>query len=1200
MIGRKLGRYHILEEIGSGGMGVVYRALDERLERDVALKVLPEGRLSDVTARKRFIKEAKALSKLNHPNIATVHDFDTQEGRDFLVMEYITGESLDEKLSSGALPEKEVLRLGIQIVEGLVAAHKHGVIHRDIKPGNFRVTLDGRIKILDFGLALLLRPVTDTVTTDSALTDALAVVGTVPYMAPEQLKGEAVDERTDVYGAGAVLYEMVTGRRPFPEPRSPQLIASILNRAPEPPREVNRGISSALERIILKALEKQVERRYPSSQDLLEDLLRLSSSDARPKISVSPPPFMEREEEQAHAGRPLFVARVEELAKLSEFLQSALRGNGRVAFVTGEAGSGKTALVGEFVRHAQEAHAELIVAGANCNAHTGVGDPYLPFREALGLLTGDVEARWEAGAISSDHAARLWHALPSTVRALVESGPDLIDVLVPGRPLLERARESVPDGTDWLTKLQEIVERKAVHPAASSPPQSVLFEQYSRLLQSLTREVPVLLVMDDLQWADAGSIGLLLHLIEPIESSRLLILGTYRSDEVTQDRDGERHPLRPAVNACKTRFGDIEVLVGRTGGREFVNAYVDSEPNILGETFREAFYRHTEGHSLFVVEVLRGMQDQGALVRDDEGRWVEREVDWEKLPTRVEAMIGERIERLPENMREVLRLASAEGEYFAAEVVARVLVTGEREMVRLLSHDLDKRYHLVSARDIRRINGRRISLYRFRHILFQKHLYNTMDKVERSYLHEEIGNVLESIYGGRTEEIAVQLARHFQEAGDNDKAIEYLRQAGTGSMRVSANEEAAAHLKKALELLKTCPDTPERIERELLLQAPLSTALMLLRGYGDPDAGDAFRRAYALCDQIGETTQIIRVLSGLWAFYVMRAEYKPAVEIAEDILRRAPRSEDPDVARLIGHNAQAGSFFVLGEPEESLKHAEQVIDIHDSSKHSSLLLSQLGQDVKGASLCWASYALWFLGYSDRSRETAQRGIAFCRELDHPFTLCFSLNFTARLHLFIREIQVVQELMKELRVLSEEYGFRQWLGSVSIYEGRTLVEQGESNEGVARIRRGMAVFRATGSAMFVPFYFNELAESLGKAGQAEEGLAVLDEARTLVERTGERFYEAELHRLNGELLLKQGANEVDVERHYQKAIEVARHQNARSLELRATVSLCRMRQARGTQDKREEARQMLEAIYGWFTEGFDTADLQEAKALLEEK
>jgi len=257
-------------------MGVVYRAHDERLDRDVALKVLPTGTLADEAVRKRFHKEARALSKLNHPNIATVHDFDTQDGTDFLVMEFIPGVTLSDKLAGGPLPEKEILRIGSQLAEGLSAAHEQNIIHRDLKPGNLRIMPDGRLKILDFGLAKLVHPLSESDLTAS-VSETHAVAGTLPYMAPEQLQGAALDARTDIYAAGVVLYEMVTGRRPFEEKLSTTLTDAILHRAPAPPTSYNHRISPALEGIILKSLEKEPERRYQSARDLLADFLRLSA-----------------------------------------------------------------------------------------------------------------------------------------------------------------------------------------------------------------------------------------------------------------------------------------------------------------------------------------------------------------------------------------------------------------------------------------------------------------------------------------------------------------------------------------------------------------------------------------------------------------------------------------------------------------------------------------------------------------------------------------------------------------------------------------------------------------------------------------------------------------------------------------------------------------------------------------------------------
>ena len=287
-VGLELGHYRIVEKIGAGGMGEVYRAQDEHLGRDVAVKVLPPGTLSDESARKRFREEALILSKLNHPNIATIHDFDTQAGADFLVMEYVPGVTLSERLATGPLPEKEVACLGGQLAEGLAAAHERGVIHRDLKPGNLRLTSDGRLKILDFGLAKLVQPVSGDAETQN-LSETRALAGTLPYMAPEQLKGERVDARSDLWAAGVALYEMATGRHPFEGKTFTAVADQILHAQAPAPQELQPQLSQRLADIILKCLEKDAENRYQSAKELQVDLRRLTlpSSTARAAVAAT-------------------------------------------------------------------------------------------------------------------------------------------------------------------------------------------------------------------------------------------------------------------------------------------------------------------------------------------------------------------------------------------------------------------------------------------------------------------------------------------------------------------------------------------------------------------------------------------------------------------------------------------------------------------------------------------------------------------------------------------------------------------------------------------------------------------------------------------------------------------------------------------------------------------------------------------------
>jgi DNA-binding SARP family transcriptional activator/predicted ATPase len=918
---------------------------------------------------------------------------------------------------------------------------------------------------------------------------------------------------------------------------------------------------------------------------------------AQPDLAGILPPFLKEAPSQVEIA--VFVARERELAQLDGHLALALSSQGRVVFVTGEVGAGKTALVQEFGRKVQEAHPDLIVVHGNCNAYTGIGDPYLPFREILELLTGDVEARWAAGTMSREHARRLWHALPLAAQALADAGPDLIDTFVPRTALLRRAstyaQQSGP--ASWVTGLAQLMERKPVGgPGAPTLPQSDLFEQYTRVLQGVARRAPLLLVLDDLQWADLGSISLLFHLGRRLAGSRILLLGAYRPEEVALGREGQRHPLEPVVNELQRDYGEITVHVGHAEGQEFVDALLDAEPNQLGAEFRAMLCRQTGGQPLFTIELLRGLQERGDLAQEAEGRWVEqRVVDWERLPARVEAVIAERVGRLAEPLQAALRVASVEGETFTAEVLAQLRGADEREMLGYLSRELDQKHRLVRAQSIARVDGRRISCYRFRHILFQRYLYGSLDAVERACLHEEVGTALEGLYGNqeRSATVAVQLAMHFQKASITDKAIHYLHQAGEKAVQLFAYQEGIAHLSRALALLMTLPESTERARQELALQISLSMAWMW--DTRSPEYRDATTRARELCYQTGETSQLWRILAGLSILHYVRAENQQARELAAEALNLAQQTGDPLVV-MVAHWSLGYVLFALGEFRIARAHLEQVIALYDPPRHHRALVSLRGSDAGVSALAYSACCLWCLGYPDQALQRSQEALALARKLDHPFTLADVLCFGGCLvHEMRRDAPALSQCAGELAQLLEEERFPSWLGTEDSFAGEALAMLGQFEAGIAQMRKGLTMKHSTGALCNSSGTLCAIAEAQAKAGQPEAGLITLDRMLALVEETGERYYEAELQRVRGELFLMQG-DEAGAEASLRKAVEVARRQQAKSWELRATVSLCRLWQSQG---RVGDARQMLAEIYGWFTEGFDTPDLREAASLLEE-
>jgi transcriptional regulator with XRE-family HTH domain/tetratricopeptide (TPR) repeat protein len=538
------------------------------------------------------------------------------------------------------------------------------------------------------------------------------------------------------------------------------------------------------------------------------------------------PPFLTMPEEEAGDNGPTrFVAREPELAQLDGHLAAALEGNGRVVFITGDSGRGKTSLLAEFARRAQAGQPDLIVAGGAGSTYANIGDPYLPFRELLSLLTGDVEARLAARSITREQALRLWQLAPTALPLLLAHGPHLLDIFVASKPLLSRAKTAVPERT-ILAQLQEIIERRP-----TSLEQSGLFSEYTDFLRHLSQKRPLLLTLDDLHWADEASLSLLFHLGRRMSGSRLLIVGAYRPEELVQYHDERHHPLAKVVAELQRLFGNILInLAGddERNGRRFIDALLDNQPNRLDESFRQALLQQTGGHPLFTVELLSELQRSGSLIQDETGRWLESSVvAWATLPTRVEAVIAQRLDRLDGDLQQILRIASVEGERFTVEVVAQVAGLEPAELVERFSRELVKQHSLLTPQGIQQLEneGQMLSFYRFRHHLFQAYLYQSLDKIQRVYQHKAVGTALETVYGAQTGEIAAHLARHFEIAGHTAKAIAYLQQAGERAMRLSAYDEAVESLHRGLRLCNSLPETAQRVQLEVALLLLLGEAL---------------------------------------------------------------------------------------------------------------------------------------------------------------------------------------------------------------------------------------------------------------------------------------------------------------------------------------------------------------------------------------
>ncbi|MCL5256310.1 MAG: AAA family ATPase [Chloroflexi bacterium] len=894
--------------------------------------------------------------------------------------------------------------------------------------------------------------------------------------------------------------------------------------------------------------------------------------------------------------KALFVARGRELASLKEHLSAAMAGQGRVVFVTGEAGSGKSSLLHEFARRAMDEHPDLLAADGSGNAYTGAGDPYLPFREILEMLAGDVEARRASGSICAEQARRLWDALPATAQSIVSHGPDLIDALVPGADLALRARAFVPgsSGGQWLDKLETLVQSKAA--AQSVGLREVLFQQVTKVLRDIASHQPLLLLLDDMQWADEGSIGFLFHLGRRLSGSRILIVGAYRPEEVMGRLTEERHPLEPVVNELGRYSGDLKIDLEQADGRALVEALVDAEPNRLGSSFREMLFRHTGGHALFSVELLRGMQERGDLVRDEEGHWVEApEARWWRLPPRVEAAIAERLNRLPGALVSVLRVASVEGAEFTAEVAAQVLEVQEQEIYRRLSGALSREHQLVTACSLKRLDGRRLSCYRFRHQLFQEYLYRHLDEVERAHRHEAVACSLETLYGSGRSEKSLELAWHFEKAGLPSRAIPYLVLAGERAVQISGHRVAVSHFNHALELIAASPQTRERDELELRVQMALTVPLAAIESFVSPRRVRACTRAYELGERLGEKRKQVEALFLIAHIKAFSGDLDGALALGEQLLQVSEQLAD---ARLIAmaHYAIGLGKYLKCDLLAAQEHLDEVKRHHDPKQGASMS-AQIGLDMGVDSLAPYSMILWGLGYPDQAIECVRETIAAARTAGSLLSMVDALVSSLSCLLLSGKAEEVERLLPDLQSLIFDRGFEMFEPWLYLVRGRLGLATGAPEEGIAQMMSAVRAWEASGISYAGPFQCHLLADVCLRTGQAPTGFAMVDKGLARVRATGQRGFEADLYRLKGELLLMSGqGSEVEAEESFWKALELARRQQAKAWELRAATSLARLWRRQG---KTAEGRRLLEDVYVWFTEGFGTADLQEAKALLEE-
>jgi predicted ATPase len=1138
--------YEILDALGRGGMGSVYEALQLSLQRRVAMKFLPAECIRDPVWLGRFQREAQTASAFNHPNICTIYDTGESAGRPFLSMELIQGRTL-AALINQRRPIEEVSGLIRQAARALAAAHAAGVVHRDVKPENVMVRDDGIVKVLDFGLARRVPTAsTERLAVSVADTDPGVWIGTPLYMSPEQARAEPVDAATDIFSLGTVFYELVTGTHPFRAESKVGILQAVITREPVPPSRLNPEIPASLEALIQRMLIKSPSLR-PTAVEVEETLSNLFATVAgragdRATITRRQPT----------------VGRRDEWAALRTGFEQAAGGRGLLLCVTGEPGLGKTTLVEGFLEDLSANGQSWSLARGCCSERLAGAEAYLPFLEALdSLLQG------EDGA----SAAQMMRLLAPT----------------------------------WYVHLAPLTTDDAPESRALAQAREASQERRKRelgvFLQELSRRRPVVVFLEDIHWADPSSVDLLAYLGSKCATLRLLLLLTYRPSDLLRNQ----HPFGPVKLELQGKGICREIALPFLSRDDFDRylALIFSGHQ-FPEEFATVLYARTEGNPLFMVDLLQHLRDRGVIVQQDD-RWtlVRAVPDFQReLPESVRGMIHRKVEHLSAADRQLLMAASVQGPEFDSAVVAHVLGQAAAEVEERL--DVLERVN-VFVRRIREqtFPDRTLTVrYGFVHVLYQNALYAALQPTRKAEWSAATADALSRHHGEKTASIAAELIPLFEAARDHQRAADYCLIAARNAARVFAHHEAVELARRGLTLLQSVADTPERARCELPLLVTLGIQLQFGQGYAAPEVELLYARARALHEQVPDVLPLFSIVWGLWMLYEVGGEPQKSRELGEQLLSLAEGIQDPD--QLIrARQALTVTCLCLGEPAAAVEHMSQGIALYDARRDSSHV-QLYGQDSAGVGEAFGAVALWLLGYPEQAVQCSRDALALARDSSQPSTFVLAFHFAAILHQYRREGAAVLENAENAIATATEHGLSFWLPGGSVMRGWALADQGEHANGIAEARRGLASHGAAGAGTYTTYFLGVLADALYGADRTEEGLAAIDQALARMEENGERYHGAELHRLKGEFLLQRQASTESAEREaeasFYQAVAIARQQQARSLELRALMSLTRLLKQ---QNRQAEVRPLLSECYDWFTEGFDTPDLRDAKALLEQ-